>query len=116
MKRLALLFTLLPFLAQSQITTYRNNQTLPYHEVLELYTMLDNKYENAKLIEEGMTDAGRPLHLFLINSSGTFNPEELHRRNECIILVNNGIHPGEPDGINACAEFSADILSGRIKL
>lgn len=116
MKKYTLLFVLFPLLSFSQMTTYRNNQTLPYHEVIELYTMLDNKYENAKLIEAGMTDAGKPLHLFLMNGSGTFNPEELHRRNECIILINNGIHPGEPDGINACAEFSADVLSGRIKL
>jgi hypothetical protein len=78
--------------------------------------MLDGKYDQAKMIECGMTDAGKPLHLFIINNSKIFNPDELHKKNECIILVNNGIHPGEPDGINASLEFTSDILSGRIKL
>jgi hypothetical protein len=116
MKRYLLLFLLLPGFTFSQLTTYRNNVTLPYDEAIELYRMLDGKYENAKLIEEGMTDAGKPLHLFLLNTSGIFDADELHKKNECIILVNNGIHPGEPDGINASLEFAADILSGRVKL
>lgn len=100
----------------SQFTTYKMNQTMPYDELIEMYKLLDSKYDNGKMIECGLTDAGKPLHLFLINTSRIFTAEELHKKNECIILINNGIHPGEPDGINASLEFTADVLSGRIKL
>src|SRR5262245_5899279 len=102
--------------AFGQLTTYRLNQTVPYDETIELYKLLDSKYEQAKMIECGMTDAGKPLHLFIINNSKIFNADELHKKDECIILINNGIHPGEPDGINASLEFTADVLSGRIRL
>ncbi len=111
-----LLLLLFPGSLFSQLTTYRNNQTLTYEETIDLYKMLDGKYEMGKMLECGITDAGKPLHLFLMNNSKIFTAEELHKKNECIILINNGIHPGEPDGINASLEFTADILSGRIKI
>ncbi len=115
-KHIYILFLLSTLTSFAQMTTYRNNQSLPYDETIELYKMLDGKYEKAKLIECGLTDVGKPLHLFLLNNNGIFSAEELHKKNECIILINNAIHPGEPDGVNASIEFTADILSGRVKL
>ena len=61
----------------------------------------------------GMTDAGRPLHLFIISGDGEFDPVEIHRKGKAIILINNGIHPGEPEGIDASARFAADILADK---
>jgi len=58
----------------------------------------------------GMTDAGRPLHLFIISGDKTFDPAELHRKGKTILLIINGIHPGEPEGIDASAQFALDIL------
>ncbi len=53
---------------------------------------------------------GRPLHLFIISGDKTFDPAELHRKGKTILLINNGIHPGEPEGIDASAQFALDIL------
>ena len=63
------------------------------------------------LIEMGMTDAGRPLHLFIISGDGEFEPETIRSKGKAIVLIINGIHPGEPEGIDASAKFAADLLA-----
>lgn len=53
------------------------------------------------MLTMGMTDAGYPLHLVIVSTDKDFNLESLKKKNKRIILINNGIHPGEPDGIDA---------------
>jgi hypothetical protein len=100
--------------AQS-FSKYKENKTPTYNEVISAYKTLDAEYVKAKLIEYGPTDCGKHLHLFVISNSGVFNPDQL-RKNNLIYFVNNGIHPGEPDGIDASIVFAEDILSGKIAL
>lgn len=38
------------------------------------------------------------------------------RINKRIILINNGIHPGEPDGIDASMLLARDIVTNKVKL
>jgi len=89
---------------------YSENRSMTYEEAIEFYTLLDREYPEAVMKEMGMTDAGRPLHLFIISGDKTFDPAELHRKGKTILLINNGIHPGEPEGIDASAQFALDIL------
>jgi hypothetical protein len=107
-----LLFLLLTMTTHPQSLTekYLNNKTVTYSEAIDFYRLLDSGYDKAKLITYGLTDSGKPLHLFVISSDGDFNPSSLHKKNKRIILINNGIHPGEPDGIDASMKWSEDIL------
>ena len=90
---------------------YSENQSLTYDEAISFYARLDSLWPEATLLEMGMTDAGRPLHLFIISGDGVFDPEEIRSKGKSIVLINNSIHPGEPEGIDASAQFAADILS-----
>ena len=92
---------------------YESNHSLTWEEAISYYRSLDEAYPEAQLLEMGMTDAGRPLHLFIISGDKEFNPAEIHKKGKAIILINNGIHPGEPEGIDASARFAADILADR---
>ncbi|MDA3821697.1 MAG: M14 family zinc carboxypeptidase, partial [Bacteroidales bacterium] len=104
-------------LAWSQISLdYKANKTPEWHEVIEMYSILGENYKNASLIEIGSTDAGKPLHLFIISNSEVFSADELHQADKCIIMINNGIHPGESNGIDASLDFAADLLSGKLQL
>ena len=58
----------------------------------------------------GTTDAGYPLHLVLFSNDGKFDPRRWQSGNKVVILINNGIHPGEPDGIDASMMFARDLL------
>ena len=92
---------------------YMDNESLEYHEVIEAYEKLAGYYWQADLFEMGSTDAGRPLHLFMISGDGDFDPVSIRRGGRTIVLVNNGIHAGEPAGIDASIEYAAGILAGR---
>ena len=95
----------------SQDDYYKQNRTLTYEEVIIAYKELDIKYEQANMIEFGKADGGKPLHLFLISATGNFNRELLRKNNGCFLLINNGIHAGEPDGIDASLMIAKVLLN-----
>ncbi len=59
---------------------YEENHSLTWEEAISFYTDLDRRYPEARLIEMGMTDAGRPLHLFIISGDGEFEPETIRSK------------------------------------
>lgn len=91
---------------------YEKNETLTYDEIIAAYQYLDKTYEEARLFEVGLTDIGKSLHLFIISKDKDFDPESIHSKGKCVIFINNGIHPGEPPGIDASIQFSEDLLAG----
>ncbi|WP_297086835.1 M14 family zinc carboxypeptidase [uncultured Draconibacterium sp.] len=115
-KKTALLiaFFAMPFLLFAQKPLlhlkYEQNYTPTYYEIIEMFKLLDSEYDNAKLIENGLTDVGKPLHTFIINSEAEFSPEKIKARGKTVLLINNGIHAGEPCGIDASLEFADNIL------
>nr|WP_321358605.1 M14 family zinc carboxypeptidase [uncultured Draconibacterium sp.] len=92
---------------------YEQNYTPTYDEVIEMFQLLDSKYDNATFVENGSTDIGKPLHTFIINSEPEFNPEKIKAQGKSVLLINNGIHPGEPEGIDASLRFADDILRNK---
>ena len=90
------------------LTPYERDtaQTATYAQIISWYQQLDRQYAQAKLIEVGKTDVGKPLHLFLLAADGQFTA----RPDRVTLLINNGIHPGEPEGIDACMMLARDLL------
>ncbi|MCF8225379.1 MAG: hypothetical protein K9J30_05830 [Bacteroidales bacterium] len=98
--------------AQANLS-YMQNKTPEYEDVISMYALMDDVYENAKLVTAGTTDAGKPLHAFIISDDKLFAPAEVHQHGKTIIMINNGIHPGECNGIDASIEFARELLSGQ---
>ena len=101
--RFSLIFTAflaanLSGLSQDVATINAGNRSLSYDEVIQAYRDLDKKYPTARLFTEGLTDVGRPLHLFVISGDQQFDPVTIRSKNKAVVLINNGIHPGDPDG------------------
>jgi len=92
---------------------YNENYSPTYDEVIDMYRKLDAAWPEAVLAEAGLTDCGKPLHTFIISRNRIFDPVELRRKNKTIVLINNGIHPGEPEGIDASLVFADDILRNK---
>lgn len=118
---LTLLATLLTtsITAQNLSTRYeltQGKETATYEECIDHYQKLDKRYPQISMLTLGNTDAGLPLHLVIYSSDGDFNFTSLHRKNKRIILINNGIHPGEPDGIDASMLLLRDLAQGKKKL
>ncbi|NBR83038.1 MAG: hypothetical protein EBT52_04850 [Flavobacteriia bacterium] len=93
-----------PLIALGQWADRSEGNSRSYQEVLSSYRWLDQQFPQARLDSLGMTDAGRPLHLFLFGSD---LPEPGHapREDQLVILVNNGIHPGESCGVDASLQW-----------
>ena len=91
-------------------------ESATYFEAIEWYKNLDKQSAMVQVKEMGMTDAGYPLHLVLVSKDGKFDAAQWHKQNKAVILVNNGIHPGEPDGIDASMMLVRDIVLGKLQL
>lgn len=115
---LATLFTT-SLLAQDLTTRYERTQgkeTATYTECIDYYKTLDKRYQQISMLTLGNTDSGFPLNLVIYSSDGDFNFTSLHKKNKRVILINNGIHPGEPDGVDASMMLLRDIARGKKKL
>ncbi len=79
-----------------------NLYSATYAEVIAYYQALAKAYpQYLQLSAPGTTDIGEPLHTLVLSADGDFDPASLRSKGRRILLINNGIHPGEPDGIDA---------------
>ncbi len=91
-------------------------QTPTYFEVIDWWKKLDEQSGKVKMLTMGTTDAGFPLHLVVVSNNGDYNFTNIRKNNKRIILINNGIHPGEPDGIDASMLLVRDIVTGKYRI
>ncbi len=87
--------------------TSKGKETATYQQTIDFYRLLADNYPQISLMGIGMTDSGKPLHLVVYNSDKIFDFDKITKST---ILINNGIHPGEPDGIDACMMLLRDIV------
>lgn len=88
------------------------NQSTTYNECIKYYQDLDANFATIQMIEKGKTDSGKPLHVVIFSENKNFDTNQ----NKAILLVNNGIHPGEPDGIDASMMLLRDLATAKIKV
>lgn len=102
----------------AQKITYEKSggkETATYEEVIAFYENLASEHSQVKLMEMGETDSGRPLHLVLFSPQGEFDIQKLKEDGYITLLVNNGIHPGEPDGIDASMMLMRELATNKRK-
>ena len=94
--------------------TSQGTETATYEQTIKYYTDLADTYSEISMHAIGTTDSGKPLHLVTLNPDGDFNFDNI-RKNKRVILINNGIHPGESDGIDATMMLFRDIVQEKIE-
>ena len=90
-------------------------QTATYEQTIQYYTDLANAYKQISIQAIGDTDSGFPLHVVILNPNANFD-FEIIRADQRILMINNGIHPGESDGIDATMMLFRDIVQGIIEM
>lgn len=90
-------------------------QTATYQQCIAYYQSLAAKYPTIQMRSGDTTDSGYPLNLVLFSPQKNFDPQKCHAENQVIFLVNNAIHPGEPDGVDASMMLLRDLASGKLK-
>ena len=113
MKKITILFlfqTIFSF-AQDFKTPYEKgngNQTTTYEEMVKFYEDLDKNFESISVVEKGKDDNGELIRVVIFDNS--------KKQNIPVIFINNGIHPGESDGIDATMMLIRDLALGKIKV
>ena len=118
---LIILFIFIYQLSFSQSLTTRfeksnGTETPPYAEIINWWKKADAASPEIKMMEMGPSDAGLPLHLILISTDRDFSISSIKAKHKSILFINNGIHPGEPDGIDACMLLAKEIIDKKYKL
>ncbi|MFC5196301.1 M14 family metallopeptidase [Bizionia hallyeonensis] len=88
-------------------------ETATYYQTIQYYSDLANAFPQIQLQAIGKTDSGEPLHIVTFNVDAKFSFETI-RENKRVLLINNGIHPGESDGIDATMMLFRDMAKGKI--
>ena len=88
------------------------SKTATYQEVITFYQNLAQQFPSVSIREMGFSDSGKPLHLVVFNPTAVFTPKAFQEK--LVMLVNNGIHPGETDGIDASMMFFRDLAQNKI--
>jgi len=114
MNKLILFLSLIisyPLLAQYQTAFEKSGgkKTATYEEGISFYKKLAEKFPQIKITEKGLTDSGKPLHLVLYSKNKVFDIQKLKGQGKAIFFINNAIHPGEPDGVDASMMLLRDI-------
>lgn len=115
---LILLFSIMAHSQNKYDTTFEKgngNQTATYQETIAYYKMLANNFKTISIHEQGLTDSGEPLHTVIFNPDSNFDLKKVSK-SKAILLINNGIHPGEPDGIDATMMLFRDLATNKISI
>ncbi|MFN0200164.1 MAG: M14 family zinc carboxypeptidase [Bacteroidia bacterium] len=101
-----------------------NQKSATYEEIITYYQGLAKQSRFVTMREIGnfskkknstvlRTDIGKPLHLVLISNDKSI--EISRQKGKAILFINNGIHPGEPEGIDASMMLAREILEQQEK-
>jgi hypothetical protein len=111
-----LFFLVFGLLFPQNISSQENwsgNTTPTYIELITHLKEISSLHSELELYNMGTSDYGLPIYVCIVNgakdSANTFKKA----REETTILFNNAIHPGEPDGINACLIWLEEILNNK---
>ena len=91
-------------------------RTATYEECIAFYKRLAAAHSNIMVGDVGITDIGYPAHAIYYTNDGRFTKDDWKKGNKIVMLINNDIHPGEPDGVDASMMLLRDAATGRITI
>ena len=95
---------LMLFISQLSLSqsNWTGNTSPTYPALIDHLQKLDKTHKELSLYNMGPSDYGLPIYVFVINGGKDSIRTFAKALAGTTILINNAIHPGEPDGINAC--------------
>lgn len=89
-------------------------KTPGYEEIKLFYTTLAKNHSTIQIQTAGPTDNDDSLMVVYYSVDGSFDAARWKKQGKLIVFINNGIHPGEPDGIIASMQLLWDITEQKI--
>jgi hypothetical protein len=86
------------------------NQTTTWADCISWYENLAHQYPQVlRFSVVGTSDAGVPIHAGVVSADGVFDRAQIKAAGRPVFFNNNGIHPGEPEGVDACMALVRDF-------
>lgn len=85
-------------------------ETGRYSEAVEFCKRLESASPYARVITYGTSPEGRPMTALVISKEKSFTPAAAMKSGKPLVLINNGIHPGEIEGKDADLMLARNIL------
>ena len=103
-----------PFLTRFELS--KGLESATYAEAIDFYKRLDTQYKCINMEPAGKADGDLPQYVVYFTNNGRFNKAAWHKDGKIIMLINNGIHPGEPDGVDASMMLLRDAAEKKITI
>jgi hypothetical protein len=88
------------------------NRTTTWAECVAFYERLAERFPGVlRWHQIGVSDTGVPMHAGVVTADGVFAREALQQQGRPVFFNNNGIHPGEPEGIDSCMALVRDFCT-----
>lgn len=81
-----------------------------YENTLKYFQKFADKTPFVKIKTIGTTPQGRELKVIIISKDKALTPDQAKKTGKAILLIQNGIHPGEVEGKDACMLLLREIL------
>lgn len=81
-----------------------------YENTLKYFQKFSDTTPHVKIKTIGITPQGRELKIVIVSKDKAFTPEQAKKTGKAIVLIQNGIHPGEVEGKDACMLLLREIL------
>ncbi len=81
-----------------------------YQETIEYFRRFEENTKMAKLISMGISSQGRDIKCLVVAKGNHFTAQKAKRSGKAIVLIQNGIHPGEIEGKDASMLLLREIL------
>jgi len=81
-----------------------------YNSTIKYFEKFEKNFPFVKIKDFGTTPQGRKLKIIIVSKDKAFTPDEAKKTGKAIVLIQNGIHPGEIEGKDACMLMLKEIL------
>lgn len=81
-----------------------------YKKTIEYFEKFQHETPYVKINNFGLTPEGRELKVVVVSKDGAFKPIDAKKTGKAIVLIQNGIHPGEIEGKDASMLLLREIL------
>ena len=81
-----------------------------YENTLKYFQKFADSTPYVKINSIGLTPQGKELKVIIVSKDKAFTPEQAKKTGKAILLIQNGIHPGEVEGKDACMLLLREIL------
>jgi hypothetical protein len=100
----------MPTPLQTPFEAGNQNQTTTWDDCIAWYQDLAARFPNVlRFAVIGTSDAGLPIHAGVVSADGQFDRAAIKAAGRPVFFNNNGIHPGEPEGVDACMALVRDF-------